>query len=277
MPQDQNQPATRGRPLRQAPAIQALLLFLIGLVGANVLDVLVQRAGFPPFSPLQTALLHGAIAALLARLRRMAAWWWLILLVFPVAAMGVARLHLPSWLFLAVFLFLLVLFWSTFRSQVPFYPSGLSAWDAVAGLLPSGRPIRFMDIGSGLGGAVLDLSRRRPDCEFTGIEIAPLPWLVSRVRAMLAGNRCRFVLGDYLRLDFAEYDVVFAYLSPAAMTALWQKASAEMRPGSLLLSYEFHIPGAPPDIVVQAEEGGPVLHGWHMEGAKGKGQRDVTY
>jgi hypothetical protein len=264
MPVDQNDPGVRRKPLLQAPAIQALLLFCIGLIGANVLDVLAQRAGLAPFSPFQTSLLHGVIAALLARLRRMAVWWWFILLVFPAAAQGVAYLHLPSWLFLAIFLFMLVLFWSTFRSQVPFYPSGLPAWNAVAELLPAGGPIRFMDIGSGLGGAVLNLSRRRPDSEFTGIEIAPLPWLVSRVRAALAGNHCRFIRGDYLLLDFADYDVVFAYLSPAAMVALWQKASAEMRPGSLLLSYEFHIPGAPPDIVVQPAGDGPVLHGWRI-------------
>lgn len=247
----------------QAPAIQALVLLALGLVAANVLDLLLQRAGMPALSPFSLALLHGALSALAARWRRMAAWWWFILLLFPVAALGVGRLHLPSWLFLAVFLFMLVLFWSTFRSQVPFYPSGLPAWNAVAQLLPA-QPLRFMDIGSGLGGAVLELSRRRPDSQFTGIEIAPLPWLVSRVRAALAGNRCRFVRGDYLRLDFAQYDVVFAYLSPAAMLALWQKASAEMRPGSLLLSYEFHIPGTQPDIVVQPEGGGPVLHGWRM-------------
>ena len=244
--------------------MQALLLFVLALVGANAIDIVARRAGLQAFSPFQMALLHGVLAALGARLRRMAPWWWVILLLFPLAAFGVARLHLPSWLFLAVFLFMLVLFWSTFRSQVPFYPSGLSAWNAVAQCLPADRPIRFMDIGSGLGGAVLELSRRRPDSDFTGIEIAPLPWAVSRVRAALAGNRCRFVRGDYLRLDFADYDVIFAYLSPAAMLALWQKASAEMRPGTLLLSYEFHIPGTQPDIVMQPEEGGRVLHGWRM-------------
>ena len=108
------------------------------------------------------------------------------------------------------------------------------------------------------------LSRRRPESEFTGIEIAPLPWLVSRLRAALAGNRCRFVRGDYLLLDFGDYDVVFAYLSPAAMEALWHKARAEMKPGTLLLSYEFHIPGTTPDVVVEPEDGGRVLHGWRM-------------
>jgi len=242
----------------------ALLLFLAGLVGANVVDVLAGRMGMRPFSGIQLTVLHGVISAALARWRRMAAWWWAILLLFPVAALGVARLHLPSWLFLAVFLFMLVLFWSTFRSQVPFYPSGLPAWEAVARLLPADRPVRFMDIGSGLGGAVLDLSRRRPDSHFTGIEIAPLPWLVSRVRAVLAGNRCTFIRGDYLARDFAQFDVVFAYLSPAAMQALWQKAAAEMRPGTLLLSYEFDIPGMPPDITVQPDGAGPMLYGWTL-------------
>ncbi|NQE47664.1 methylase [Herbaspirillum rubrisubalbicans] len=264
MSEDQNQAGARRRPLLQAPAIQALLLFVLGLVAANVIDVLLQRAGLSPLSPLQTSLLHGVLAALLARLRGMAVWWWLILLVFPVAALAVGSLHLPPWVFLVVFLFMLVLFWSTFRSQVPFYPSGQRAWDAVAALLPQGRAIRFMDIGSGLGGAVLDLSRRRPESEFTGIEIAPLPWLVSRLRAALAGNRCRFVRGDYLLLDFSDYDVVFAYLSPAAMVALWHKARAEMKPGTLLLSYEFHIPGTTPDVVIEPPGGGPVLHGWRM-------------
>lgn len=264
MAAQQKEPGADRRPLWKAPAIQALFLFALGLIGANVLDALAQRAGLQAFSPLQLALLHGVLSAVLARVRQMAIWWWFILLLFPVTAHGVGQLHLPPWLFLAGFLFLLFLFWSTFRSQVPFYPSGMPAWNAIAQLLPTGRPIRFVDIGSGLGGAVLNLSARRPESEFIGIEIAPLPWLVSRIRAALAGNRCRFTRGDYLLLDFADYDVVFAYLSPAAMVALWNKASAEMRPGSLLLSYEFHIPGTQPDMVVEMGEGRPDLYGWRM-------------
>ena len=142
-----------------------------------------------------------------------------ILFFFPPAAMLVNSFHLPPMLFLAVFLFLLLLFWSTFRSQVPFYPSGRSTWDAVAALLPSDQPLRVIDIGSGLGGAVLYLSKLRADSRFTGIELAPLPWLVSQVRALLTRSRGAFVRGDYTRLDFRDYDTIFAYLSPAAMTA----------------------------------------------------------
>ena len=68
--------------------------------------------------------------------------------------------------------------------------------------------------------------------------------------------------GDYARLDFSEYDAVFAYLSPAAMPALWDKASREMRPGSLLASYEFPIPGHPPTRTANVNTHAPHLYIW---------------
>jgi predicted O-methyltransferase YrrM len=87
--------------------------------------------------------------------------------------------------------------------------------------------------------------------------------LVSWLRAHLLGCG-RFIRGDYMTLDFAHYDVVFAYLSPAAMEALWEKAHNEMRPGSLLLSYEFAIPGQMPDLVLEPMHTGCALYGWRM-------------
>jgi SAM-dependent methyltransferase len=145
---------------------------------------------------------------------------------------------------------------------VPFYASGSAAWDAVAMELPQ-RPLRINDIGSGLGGLALDIAARRPDCRVEGVELAPLPWLVSRLRSR-ADARCRFLRGDYQALDFADYDVVFAYLSPAAMPQLWSKARAEMRSGTLLLSHEFTVPGTAPQIMRPTRPGGPLLHGWVM-------------
>ena len=252
------------RSLLQAPAVQALIVLCAALVLALLIRQVSEHTFGIDVTPIPFAVLHGALAAGIAYVRRMASWWMPILFFFPPAAVLVNSLQLPPALFLAIFLFLLLLFWSTFRSQVPFYPSGRPVWDAVAELLPADRPLKVIDIGSGLGGAVLYLSRVRQDSRFVGIELAPLPWLVSHVRALLTGSRGSFIRGDYTLLDFADYDVIFAYLSPAAMTALWNKASAEMRSGTLLLSYEFVIEGAKPDITVKPKENGPVLYGWHM-------------
>ena len=224
---------------------------------------LLATAGIP-MSYLSVALIQGLVAAGLSWWRGLASWWRAIQLLFPVALFGAFQLAIPPLAFLAVFLFLLLLYWSTYRTQVPYYPSNRRVWKAVAGLLPDKQAVRVIDIGSGLGGLVLDLARRSPAIEATGIELAPLPWLASRLRARLARSRARFIRGDYNGLNFGEFDLVFAYLSPAAMDALWRKAAREMRPGSLLLSYEFNIDDRSPDRIVYPTEGGPALHIWHF-------------
>lgn len=245
------------------PAVAALLLQLAAFPLTLALTWLLARSGLP-MSYLVVALIQGAVAAGFTWWRGLAVWWRFIQLLFPLALAGTARLDIPPAVFLAVFLFLLLLYWSTYRTQVPYYPSTRRVWDAVASLLPAKEQLRVIDIGSGLGGLVLDLAGRRPGIEATGIELAPLPWLASRLRAQLAGSPARFIRGDYERLDFAQYDVVFAYLSPAAMEALWRKAAREMRPGSLLLSYEFVIADRVPNRTVYPTEGGSALYIWHF-------------
>ena len=246
------------------PALEAFVVllaaFFIGAgVAASVAAMTAVRCG-----PTEFALLQGSVAALLSRMRSMAPWWPFILFVFPGAAMAMLSLHLPPWIYLVLFLFLLALYWTTFRTQVPYYPSGPAVWAAVAGLVPPDRAVRFIDIGSGFGGLVFDLGRKRPQCQVDGIEVAPLPWLVCKLKARLIGSRARFRRRDYRSQDLSHYDVVFAYLSPAAMPALWDQVCAEMRRGALLLSYEFVVPGVAPHLTMQPLADGPCLYGWRL-------------
>jgi hypothetical protein len=263
-----NGPAPRrfGQRVWHAPALRALLGQCLAFPLTLASTYLLARAG-AAMSYLEVALLQGLWAALLAWRSGLAPWWRAIQFLFPpalVLARGLAdAAALPPAAFLAVFIVLLLVFWSTFRTQVPLYLSGREAWDLVAGLLPE-RPLAVVDIGSGLGGLVLDLARRRPDCDLTGIELAPLPYLASRVRAVASGSRARFLRGDYERLNLGHYDVVFAYLSPAAMSALWRKAEAEMKPGSLLLSYEFVIAEREPDRRFVTTNTRKALFVWHF-------------
>jgi SAM-dependent methyltransferase len=249
-------------PIARAPAVKAALIQLLALLPMLAIAWLLARSGMA-ISIAMIALLQGAVAALITCKTSLAPWWRAIELLFPLALLGAHSLHLPPVIFLLLFVLLLGMYWSTFRTQVPFYPSTPSVWDAVAQLLPA-RPLRVIDIGSGLGGLVLELARRRPDAQFFGIELAPLPWLFSCLRARLSGSAARFVRGDYELLDFSGYDVVFAYLSPAAMEALWRKAEREMRPGSMLLSYEFLIRARDPDQVIAVAPSGQALYVWRF-------------
>lgn len=245
----------------RSPAVRALLFQLAAVPLTLAIIYLLATAGLT-VSYWHVALVQGLLAAGLAWWRGLASWWRAIQLGFPLALLATSTLAIPPVVFLVTFLFLLLLYWSTYRTQVPYYPSGRRVWAAVDAALPAGRALRVIDIGSGIGGLVLDLQRRRPESRIEGIELAPLPWLASHVRARAARSPARFMRGDYDALDLGQYDAVFAYLSPAAMSALWRKAAREMRPGSLLFSYEFLIVDRAPSRTVVLHPDGPALYIW---------------
>ncbi|NRR29762.1 class I SAM-dependent methyltransferase [Oxalobacteraceae bacterium] len=257
--------------LLRAPAIQATLIQCVAFLPTLALTYTLATLRLP-LNLFGVALLQGVLAALITWRMELASWWRPIQLLFPLALLGASALHLPPQWFLLAFLLLLGLYWSTFRTQVPYYPSNPAVWDAVRQLLPQGKqqgepqgePLRLIDIGSGLGGLTLYLARQRPDCVCTGIELAPLPWLYSYLRARLSGSGAHFIRGDYEALEFCHFDMVFAYLSPAAMEALWNKACAEMRPGSMLISYEFQIAARKADKTILTTAGRPPLYVWYF-------------
>jgi hypothetical protein len=97
------------------------------------------------------------------------------------------------------------------------------------------------------------LARERPDGCFTGVENAPATWLIGRLRTAGLAN-CDWRWGDMWRTDLAAYNVVYAFLSPAPMTALWQKIRHEMRPGSLFISNSFAVPDVEANSVTDVDD-----------------------
>jgi hypothetical protein len=213
----------------------------------------------------QFVLAQGVMAAGLSWLWRQPVWWPPLHLVFFPVILLAEQFNLPAWIYLAAFLLLVLFYWSSFRTRVPLYLSDRKAWDALIPLLPQTTPFRFIDIGSGFGDVLFYLEPRFPQAHFFGTEIAPAPWLISRVRAWLRHSRVSFLRRDYAALDLAGFDVVFAFLSPAAMPSVWQQAQTQMRKGSLLISLSFDVPSRQPDHVIPLAEGARhTLYVWRM-------------
>jgi hypothetical protein len=247
---------------RVPPSIIALLLqftaLLLGVLGLRLFDL------HP--APLFFALLCGTLAAILSRLAGLARWWLIIQFAFAPAMVLMLALAIPSGFFLAAFLVMLLIYWSTFRTQVPLYLSSNKVWQALETRLPS-TPFTFVDLGSGIGGVLTHLARTHPHGHYHGVEAAPLPYLWSWLRIKLGGHRnCTVHWGSLWDSDLSRYDVVFAYLSPVPMDALWRKVEQEMRPGSLFISNTFEIPEHPPQEIIPVEDlHRSKLYLWHME------------
>ena len=234
---------------RLPPSFIALILQL-----AAWLAVLLV-AGGGNFPPLALALLAGLLAAVLSHFAGLARWWLPIQLLFAPALIIALAADIPPLFFLFGFLLLLLVYWSTFRSQVPLYLSSRKVWMALEILLPADRPLSFIDIGSGLGGVLTHLARARPESHFHGVEIAPLPFILSWLRIRFGGYRnCTVRRQSLWDCDLAEYDVVFAYLSPVPMAELWQKIERELHPGALFISNSFNVSDHPPQIIREIDD-----------------------
>lgn len=246
-------------------SLQSLVIQCMALLLAALLNLLLQI----PFSVQpalwQLALVQGAIAAGLSFLWRQPAWWPPLHVAFLPAILLALQASVPAWIYLAAFLLLVLFYWSSFRTRVPLFLSDRKAWLAVASLLPETQAFRFIDLGSGLGGVPLYLAPRFSQGRFYGTETAPAPWLISRLRAGFKRSRVQFMRRDYTTLDLADFDVVFAFLSPAAMPGLWQQAQAQMRSGSLFISLSFAVDTRQPDHVLTLAEGARhTLYAWRM-------------
>ena len=264
------------KPVAESP-VPALVLdqvppwvrALVAQAAALAIVVLIAKSavafGGVAVGPMPLCAAQALLAASIGWALRLAPWWAAIQLGFAPTVVLATAAHLPPGLFLVAFLVFAGLYWSTYRTQVPLYPSSPAVWEAVGRLLPRQQPIRFVDVGSGMGGLVLNLAATRADSIVLGVELAPLPWLASVLRVRWSRSAARFRRIDYRRLNLGDYDVVFAFLSPAAMPALWRKAQQEMMPGSLFLSLAFPVPDARPDIAVDVPGlRGGTLRGWRM-------------
>ena len=246
-------------------SLQSLIIQCAAVLLAVLLNRLLQILF--TYQPVlwQLALAQGAIAAVLSYLWRQPAWWPPLHLGFLPAILLARQLNLPAGVYLMAFLLLVLFFWSTFLTRVPLYLSDRKAWQAVTPLLPDTKSFSFIDLGSGLGDVAFYLEPRFPRGHFFGTEIAPAPWLISRVRAWFRRSRVRFMRRDYATLDLADFDVVFAFLSPEAMPTLWQQAQAQMRSGSLFISLSFAVNTRQPDQVMTLAEGARhTLYAWRM-------------
>ena len=204
------------------------------------------------------------LAATLGACLRLPAWWIPLNFLFIPAAVAVHQLDLPPTLFFVGFVLLVLVFWTTFRTRVPLYLSSRDAGEKLAELVPPATAVRLLDLGCGFGGLLRQLAALRPSARLEGVEIAPLPALVAWLR-LRGVPQCRVRRADLWRLDLSQYDVVYAFLSPAPMAALWDKVRREMRPGTLFVSNSFPVPGVDPDRVVPlAARGARDLYVWRL-------------
>eukprot|EP00656_Telonema_subtile_P037383 TRINITY_DN41594_c0_g1_i1.p1 TRINITY_DN41594_c0_g1~~TRINITY_DN41594_c0_g1_i1.p1 ORF type:complete len:225 (+),score=41.21 TRINITY_DN41594_c0_g1_i1:244-918(+) len=108
------------------------------------------------------------------------------------------------------------------------------------------RSPRFVDLGSGDGRVVFRAAREGLFRRSVGYEINPLLHVFAAARRLSAPKywgTTEFELGNFWNVSCAEADVVTVYGLHPIMDKVGLKLKQELRPGALVVSNVFQIPG----------------------------------
>lgn len=250
------------------PVVKALLVQVVSFTFCLLFAFAIKKISGYAFSALaflSLLLFHSFLSFSISLLLKFEWWWSVIAFIFPICVALGLYMQISSALSLAIFLFLFLIFGTTFTTRVPYFPSDSLLSERLLKIFSDKEKLRLLDAGSGFGGLLIDLSKKRPDWELTGVEISLFPWLFSFVKSkILRRQNVKFQLGSYEYLNFEKFDVVFVYLSPVVMSEIWKKVQYEMVPGSIFMSYEFPVELEPPSFKIQVHEKGAVLYVWEI-------------
>ncbi len=207
----------------------------------------------PTLTLTELALIQGVVAAAASVILMCPKWWAIIHFAFCPALALAALSGTPAWIYGLAFVLLALTYWSSFRSQVPLYLSSKHTAHRLAAHLGNPENLKVLDIGCGTGGLAKRIARLRPDWQVRGIESAPAPYWISRWMTRREGN-LSITRDDLWKTPLDGFDVVYAFLSPVPMPGIWRKAILEMKPGSLLISNSFEIPGVRATRTIQVDD-----------------------
>ena len=107
----------------------------------------------------------------------------------------------------------------------------------------------FVDLGCG-DGRVLRKVRKRYGARALGYELNLLAYLKAKLLCLgLQNVQVRW--RNFWTADLSEADVVFCYLFPDVMRDLAAKLTANLKPDTVVVSCNFHLPGFIPEQVLR--------------------------
>lgn len=132
--------------------------------------------------------------------------------------------------------------------RIPYYPTKWEVLKRITRLYTPQPGDRIVELGSGDARVIRYLAMSFDDITATGVEINPV--LVSESRKRVERDRLEerveIVRGDLFSHPLDCYNVVYAYLTPAALLKLRDKLAALLLRGGRVMTLDYRVPGLEP-------------------------------
>ena len=152
------------------------------------------------------------------------------------------------------FVFLIFILWVWFsvilwsmKNGISPMPSSDKAKKKVLAAIPHETQGVVVDLGSGWGNMVSGIARLLPHCQVIGYETSPIPYFLSKFWKKIEGlSNLKIIRKDFFDISLKDVSLVYCYLYPAAMEKLKVKFEKELKPGTVVITNTFAIPGWEP-------------------------------
>lgn len=170
------------------------------------------------------------------------------------------------YLFVAPFLILIeiiiiVQFYNLiFRGHAPFISTKARVIEKIFSEINFGQDFNGMvyELGAGKAGFLRAFEEKYPATRLIGVEYAFFPFFLAKIQIALAGSKIKMKKANMFKLNLSDADVIYCYLMPTVMKELEPKVSAECRPGTKIVSYQFLFPNLKPERMIDLEKMGKV-------------------
>lgn len=148
-----------------------------------------------------------------------------------------------------------LLFAYTLLTGISPVPTSPRVKKAMLASLPAHLNGPIHELGAGWGTLAFPLARHYPACQVEAYELSPVPWLFLLGRkAIFRPPNLAIHRSDIHKADLGPAALVTCYLYPGGMERLRPKLEAELRPGAIVLSNCFAMPGWTPGATRTADD-----------------------
>ncbi|CRX38745.1 Conserved putative membrane protein [Estrella lausannensis] len=154
-------------------------------------------------------------------------------------------------LILILWIWFSVILWSL-RNGISPMPTTDKARKKVLSSIPHETQGVVVDLGSGWGNMVTQLAKLLPHCQVVGYETSPIPFFLSKCwKKFERLSNLQLKRMNFFEASLKDVSLVYCYLYPAAMERLKKKFEEELKPGTVVISNTFAVPGWEPVQILQ--------------------------